>query len=177
MMTTNWRDYADKLTVQQVADLTAIESACGDRAGDHLIIQAQAHVEGNRIDREQFGHLPIPHGAGRLFHWAKDGNGWAREFECARYTVGGVTVGVEGRQDANGTIEATVFVSVNDLATSRGGTLSADESRELAAALTTAAEDLDRCAHMDAKLREQDAADDLWSAVPVDPLFMKGTVR
>ncbi len=50
--------------------------------------------------------------------------------------------------------------------------LTADDARLLSERLTAAAEVLDRLADADKAQRDLDAADDAWSAVPIDPPFM-----
>jgi hypothetical protein len=110
--------------------------------------RARDHVRQNKIDAEQFGHLPTPAGANKIFHWEDDGEGhWTRQFEGTRCGFGlankgkfanRVDVCIDGLQHGDGTIERSIFVY------SSGAEMTSADARQLATTLTEAADELDR---------------------------------
>jgi hypothetical protein len=117
--------------------------------------------------RLRYANIPAPAGATRVDDWYQFGaphESWLRYFDCARIGTGRLAVGVGGSQDSDGNVEHTAQVLADDVTL-----LSAEDARLLAERLTAAAEVLDRLADADKAQRELDAADDAWSAVPIDP--------
>lgn len=138
---TTWRDLADELTPQQVEDFAYRETVIepGPDRTALFLQQARRHVEGNRIDRERFGHVPAPAGARRVWHWEVDRQegGWHREFEGREWKVAAVSLFVQGRQFPDATVHAEVTLDAT------AAILGAEELRALAAVLCEAAQELE----------------------------------
>ena len=137
---TTWRDLTDKLTEEQITDLTALEKVYRNapEADRTLLAEAQEHAEGNR----RLGHVPAPVGAVRLYQWQHDPEEdglWRREFEGREWKVGPVAVVVGGHQRADGSALASMFVYGGD-----GANLTNVEARRLAAVMVEAADEVDR---------------------------------
>jgi hypothetical protein len=147
--TTGWRDVADRLTAHQVAQLARREASHRDTAGGvdpavaaMLLADAVEHAEANTRDRERFGHIPEPAAAlDYLGHWEHNPDrGWYRCFEAWGWRVGPVFGYVAGEQRTDGTISAEAQFDTEGL---MGSGLSADDTRQVAAALLDLAEKLD----------------------------------
>jgi hypothetical protein len=120
--------------------------------------------------RIRYANIPAPAGATRVDDWYQFGaasESWLRYFDCSRIGTGRLAVGVGGSQDSDGKVVHSAQVIADDVTN-----LTAEDARLLSERLTAAAEVLDRLADADKAQREQDAADDSWSAVPIDPPFM-----
>ncbi|QNI06495.1 hypothetical protein GAN17_09440 [Mycobacterium kubicae] len=150
---TTWRDLENELTFDQVGQLLSFESkAKGDPASvaEVLLKDAREHVRQNKIDDENFGHLPTPAGAEHVYHWEDDGEGhWSRQFLGVSAVVkrpspqypnhrNSVEIGIDGIQHQDGTIERTVHIY------SGGTSFTATEVRELVTHLARMAEEIDR---------------------------------
>jgi hypothetical protein len=102
----------------------------------------------NLRDNAQFGHLPEPEGARKLWYWEDDGAGnWSRRFDGTRRGVGldqtgvfanRVDVDLDGVQHSDGSIVRAITVYSKD------SEITAEQARSVAAALTEAADELDR---------------------------------
>lgn len=170
-----WRDYADQLTPQQTASLEGMAARFADStsvvppavAAATLATWASDYAAGNDADT-RYASVPVPPGA-TADEWNQrtDGTGWERaiEWPCPVETgVDGTAVDIAGYQNADdGQFTRAVILWADDPVT-----LTAAQARQLARALMRAAEALDRLDDTDERQREQDAADDAWSAVPVD---------
>ncbi len=118
----------------------------------------------------RYANIPAPAGATRVDDWYQFGaahESWLRYFDCSRIGTGRLAVGVGGSQDSDGKVVYSAQALADDVTN-----LTAQDARLLAERLTAAAAVLDRLADADKAQREQDAADDAWSAVPIDPPFM-----
>jgi hypothetical protein len=165
-----WRDITG-LTDEQT---TAMEQTERMLLGHHpqaeaiCIEQAEYMAACNSIDAEH-AHIAVPAGA-RADLWVRDGDSgeWSRCLEWAQIptTVPAVDLYVDGRQllDGSHTTQVSLY--------SDGAHLTGVQARALAAALVQAAAVLDRRADANKAQRDLDAADDAWSAVPIDPPFM-----
>ncbi len=142
----------------EAARLAAREAAQDER---------DAQADAARI---RYSNIPAPAGATRVDDWYQFGaahESWLRYFDCSRIGTGRLAVGVGGSQDSDSNVGYSAQVLADDVTN-----LTADDARLLSDRLTAAAEVLDRLADADKAQREQDAADDAWSAVPIDPPFM-----
>lgn len=137
---TSWRQLADYLTPAQVQSFTRREAKYPGLPAELLVGQARAHVEGNRIDQERFGHVPDPVGATYIWHWQVDrqDGGWRREFEGRDWHVGRLTAHLCGQQLPDASVTARVGI---DCPT--GEEFSAEDLRRIAAALCEAADELE----------------------------------
>jgi hypothetical protein len=140
-----WRDLTDQLTDGQNRALGRIETDLLQRGAppaeiaDTLLEHARDHANHNLHDAAHFGHLPDPAGAQFVEHFEDDGHGgWSRRFDGTVRAVDDVHVQVVGAQHTDGRIERSVHVHAN------GVELTGGQARELAAALTEAADELDR---------------------------------
>jgi len=149
-----WRDLIDELTAEQIAELEEFEAqpsdSCFVQAG--LLKDARQYAAWNATDRVLFGHMPKPTDAKDTGHWRQDGEHWHRLFwgtervchsaecECDHdddVVCDGVgKVDVVGQQFSDGLISRHVDLRSRDL--------DAPGCRRLAAALLSAAEELDR---------------------------------
>lgn len=148
---TTWRDLADQLTTDQVTFLEQFEAtALSDPASvaEHLLAEARDRARHNLEDAARFGHLAMPAGAVKMWHWEDDGEGrWSRMFDGTRRGFGldrtgvaanRVDVFIDGVQYADGSIVRKINVY------SDSGELTADEARALATAFVEAADELER---------------------------------
>jgi len=152
-----WRDLADELTAEQIADLQQWEAQPSDDCFVQaaLIAQARRYAAHNITDEMLFGHMPTPTDARETSHWRHDEgeahwyrffDGTAREChseECACDRDDDVVCDSIGSADIVGTQFSDGFISRHvDLRCVRE--LDAPACRTLAAALLNAAEELDR---------------------------------
>lgn len=151
---TTWHDLRDQLTDIQIAWITGFEKRYPDLDGsisadinEITLHYARTHAEQNKIDQEQFGHLPIPEGARHVMHWENDGTGrWYRGFDGQEWIVKipgpeGSTrarVDISGTQREDGSIERHIYVSADDC------WYTAEQAIQLAGALVSAAAELNR---------------------------------
>ncbi len=100
-----WRDYADRLTPEQLARFEAYEVDFPGEPG-WLRVEAEDLVKRNTAEVERFGDLPIPAGAVKMFTADHDAEGrWSREFEGNTYNVAGVSLYLHGVQTETGKVE------------------------------------------------------------------------
>uniref|UniRef100_UPI003F9CAF62 hypothetical protein n=1 Tax=Mycobacterium sp. TaxID=1785 RepID=UPI003F9CAF62 len=85
-----------------------------------------------------FDHVAQPAGAVRTFHWQLDGN-WFRDFEGTTRRGRQAHVQICGRQQADGSTRRWIAVHTRHL-----NALDPTAARELAAALTDAADETER---------------------------------
>ncbi len=134
----DWRTLTDKLTPEQISDLTETESVRGITAAG-LLAMARQHVESN-LGAIMCADLPTP-AAVEVMPWQPDDDGdgtdYSRYFTITSDTVAGVGLDMAGMQHSSGHIEHSIVLDVED-------GLSADQARALAAALLAAADELDR---------------------------------
>lgn len=141
--TTTWREFAEQLTAAQYARYVERDRLYGDGPGWQrlLIDQARADVAGNRTDAQLFPEIPEPAGVSNVDHWQLDAveGKFFRYVEGGRWHVGGLDAVVLGTQHADGRVECAVQIEVEG-----GRDFGAAQLREIAAALTEAAAQLDR---------------------------------
>jgi hypothetical protein len=128
-----WRDLADQLTVAQIVQLERLEH---DKPQE-LLEMARQWVAENNAEAEFLQHVPTPAGAVRTFRWQLDSN-WFRDFEGTTRRVGQTRVHICGRQLADGSSRRWITVHTRHL---HG--LDAAAARQLAAALTEAADEIE----------------------------------
>lgn len=147
---TSWRDLADQLTAEQIAELEYCERAQippeVDQPQGHLNY-ARAMAQRNLAQAVCAG-IPVPAEAvGEPCGWEEWGVRWGRMYTAApertgRRKTGGDrrplwTVSVQGVQFDDCSVERSVTASVDD------GPLTAADARQFAAALIEAAADLE----------------------------------
>ena len=129
-----WRDVANQLTAAQIAQHERLER---DESGT-LLEMARQWAANNAISGEPFGDVAPPTGAVRTFAWQLDSN-WFRDFEGTTRRGGPARVQIFGRQQADGSTRRWIAVHSRYL-----DTLDAAATRELAAALIDAADEIER---------------------------------
>ncbi|MGD9620326.1 MAG: hypothetical protein AB7G47_07295 [Mycolicibacterium sp.] len=152
MNTTNsptWRDYADQLTEQQIAFITAYENSHRDA---DMLDYAISHAKQNRHDREHFGHIPTPDTPIRISAWepADDDNTlgpWLRTYDLRDWIIdlpgeperaNRADITLAGTQHDDGRIERWVIVEAHAVR------MTGQKARELAAVLLEAVNALDK---------------------------------
>jgi hypothetical protein len=129
-----WRDVANQLTAAQIAQLERLE-----RDEPKTLLQtARQWAAKNMIAAVSFGDVAPPAGAVRTFAWQLDGN-WFRDFEGTTRRGGPARVQIFGRQQADGSTRRWIAVHSGHL-----DALDAAATRELAAALIDAADEIER---------------------------------
>ncbi len=139
----SWRQYADELTAEQIANYEENEARLLPEYRDQLVDYARYDVERNRMTA-QYADLPMPPGAELQQQWVRDflGDGsWCRTVRWAEYTTGieDVEVELNGLQKTDGTYTRRVALNAWDEVV-----MTSEQARFLAAALLKAADDLDR---------------------------------
>lgn len=144
---TTWRDYASQLTAEQVASLEHCESRLSPPVAAHpqgvaaLAEHARDMAETNAVDA-RYADVPLPAGAIQNDGWSRhsDTGNWYRLIEWATIPTQtpAVEVCVDGRQATDGTFTRDVAIYAEDVR------LTAMQARALAAALSAAADELDR---------------------------------
>jgi hypothetical protein len=129
-----WRDVADQLTAEQIAQLERIESD----EPQTLLEMAREWAANNITAAVPLDDVAPPAGAVRTFHWQLDSN-WFRDFEGTKHRGGQAHVQIYGRQQADGSTRRWIAVHTRHL-----DGLDAAAARELAAALTEAADEIQR---------------------------------
>lgn len=141
---TTWRDLSDQLTERQIAEFTQHEAAYPDER-KYMLMEARSYAEQNLNDRLHFGHIEKPEGATKTYLAEQSADGrWFREFAGTSRVVAGVTVYLDGKQFADGTVARELTIGVDDLPSGPGGRVSSAEARAIAARLVEAADELDR---------------------------------
>jgi hypothetical protein len=129
-----WRDVAGQLTAAQIAQLERLE-----RDEPHTLLEmAQQWAAKNMAAAPPLDQITPPTGAVRTFGWQRDSN-WFRDFEGTMRRGGLVRVQICGRQEADGSTRRWITVHTRHL-----DALDAAAARELAAALTEAANEMER---------------------------------
>ena len=137
-----WRELADELTPDQLAAVIKIETDTPESPAlaQALLDMARDHVRKNRDDRSLFGNLAEPSAAVHIWHWEKSDRGyWTREFSGSPRVVANLEVVIDGVQRSDGSIRRWASVYSKETAE-----LSPAELRSAAAALTAAADELER---------------------------------
>ena len=131
---TNWREITG-LAAQQAAQLSADVS----QTEDDLLDIAKTMAERNQL-QTTLAHITAP--VARVGAWYHDGETITRTIWGSETVLETVTARIAGEQDSSGTI--TAWIEVVENAGSDGAGMNAGQARELAAALITAADELDR---------------------------------
>jgi hypothetical protein len=129
-----WRDVADQLTAAQIAQLESLERD----EPQTLLEMARQLAAKNVTTAAPFDHVAQPAGAVRTFNWQLDGD-WFRDFEGTTRRGGPARVRIFGRQQADGSTRRWIAVDTRHL-----DALDPAAARELAAALTDAADEIER---------------------------------
>ncbi|OBI11851.1 hypothetical protein [Mycobacterium sp. E2497] len=130
----NWRDVADHLTAAQIAQLERLEHD----EPQTLLDMARQWAAKNVSAGMPFDAIGPPDGAVRTFDWHLDSN-WFRDFEGTSRRCGSAHVQICGRQQVDGSTRRWISVHARHL-----NALDASAARELAAALTEAADEVER---------------------------------
>jgi hypothetical protein len=141
---TTWRDLADQLTPDQIAELEYCEREqvppgafsaqgqlnCARSMAQHNIIQALC------------ADVPVPADAtGDVNDWEEwEGGGHARMYTCSLRATDKMSAEIVGIQHDDGRIER--FILAND--PNRDGSMTAAQARQFAALLVEAADEMDR---------------------------------
>ena len=146
MSAPTWRDYADKLTAEQVASMERFEGKMAHigqvpQAVEALRAEAEYMAQCNAVDA-QYADVPLPAGASTdCAGWARntETGEWARPVEWATFPAPGtaVEVCIDGMQSTGGTFTRDISLYAEDC------DLSAEQARTLAAVLAAAADELD----------------------------------
>lgn len=130
----SWRDLADALTAAQITQLERLERD----EPQALLKTAQQWAAENTTAAERFDEVAPPASAVRTFGWQRDGT-WFRDFAGTMRPAGQARVQVFGRQRADGSVRRWITVHTRHL-----DALDAAAARTLAAALTDAADEIER---------------------------------
>jgi hypothetical protein len=129
-----WHDVANQLTAAQIAQLERMERL----EPQTLLEMARQWAAKNMIAAVPFDDVAPPAGAVRTFAWQRDSN-WFRDFEGTTRRGGPARVQIYGRQQADGSTRRWIAVHSRPL-----DGLDAASAGELAAALTDAADEIER---------------------------------
>ncbi|WP_156673178.1 MULTISPECIES: hypothetical protein [unclassified Mycobacterium] len=129
-----WRDVADQLTAAQIAQLERLERD----EPQTLLDMARQWAAKNVSAGMPFDTIAPPDGAVRTFDWQLDRN-WFRDFEGTTRRGGRARVQIYGRQQVDGSTRRWIAVHARHL-----DALDGIAARELAAALTDAADEIER---------------------------------
>lgn len=129
-----WRDVADQLTATQIAQLERLEHD----EPQTLLAMAREWAAKNVSTEMSFDDVAPPAGAVRTFGWQLDSN-WFRDFEGTNRRGRYARVQICGRQQADGSTRRWIAVHTRHL-----DALDPAGARELAAALTEAADEMER---------------------------------
>ena len=141
----SWRDVADRLTAAQIAQLECLEHD----EPQTLLEMAQQWAARNVTAGMPFDAVAPPDGAVRTFDWQLDSN-WFRDFEGTSRRVGRARVQIYGRQQVDGSTRRWISVQPRHL-----DVLDAATARELAAALTDAADEIERLTYATQHVRSE----------------------
>ena len=132
-----WREVADQLTAAQIAQLERLER----EEPRSLLEMARQWAAKNTTAAAPFDNVAPPAGAVRTFHWQLDSD-WFRDFEGTTRRAGPARVQICGRQQADSSTRRWIAVHTRHL--DALDALDAAATRELAAALTDAANEIER---------------------------------
>ena len=139
---TTWRDLADQLTPQQIAEMEYCEREQippGLSEPRHFLNSARAMIRHNLVQAMCADVPPPSEATGTLCDWEeRDGDRFGRMFTVSRADVADTGVEICGVQYDDGRIERAILL------TDAPEDITAAEARALAAALLAAADDLDR---------------------------------
>jgi len=138
----SWRQYADELTPEQIANYEENEVRLLPEHRDQLVDYARYDVECNRMTA-QYADLPLPPGSELQDQWVRDflGDGsWCRRVRWLECTTGmeDVEVEINGLQKTDGTYTRRITLNAWDEVV-----MTSEQARTLATALRNAADDLD----------------------------------
>jgi hypothetical protein len=136
---TTWRELADQLRPEQIAELDGWER--GGYAAASVLFTARVWAAENMSDAAMFGHIAPPPDAAKCYGWQPgDGELWSRAWEGPQHRVAAVTFYVSGRQFGDGNCErGEIIVEV----TGTPRALTPAQARELADDLLAAAGEID----------------------------------
>ncbi|MBI2693308.1 hypothetical protein [Mycobacterium nebraskense] len=136
---------ADRLTAAQIAQLERLEHD----EPQTLLEMARQWAAKNVTAGMPFDAVAPPDGSVRTFDWQLDSN-WFRDFEGTSRRVGRVRVQIYGRQQVDGSTRRWISVQTRHL-----DALDAPTARELAAALTDAADEIERLTYATQHVRSE----------------------
>jgi hypothetical protein len=136
-MTSTWREIAEQLTADQIADLELMERR-GEPA-DGLLKEARAYAAINLRGAVDFGHIGWPPEAEVCHEWCEINGRWQRDFTGAVRRVGQCQVFLLGAQFDDGTVQRRRVVAQFDGQGEQE--LTSAEARVLASALVAVADD------------------------------------
>jgi hypothetical protein len=132
---TTWRDVADELTAKERASLERLERETQGRAPAELLLDLARRGIAGRLADMAYCDVPAPAHATWVGQWEEHVElGWSRSLVWREYRG----VAIDGNQQCDGTVVRGVSVYVE------GERFTSAEARELAAALSEAADELDR---------------------------------
>jgi hypothetical protein len=139
---TSWRDLADQLTPPQIAEIEYCEREGippGLAEPKHHLNAARAMAQRNLLQALCADiALPVEAGSGEVYDWEeRDNDRFGRMYGISSHGLGTTTVDVVGVQYNDGRIERHVLVYEPD-------DLTAEQARELGAALIEAADEIER---------------------------------
>ena len=140
-----WRDVTDQLSAAQIAELERLEHD----EPQTLLEMARQWAAKNVTAGMPFDTVAPPDGAVRTFDWQLDSN-WFRDFEGTSRRGGRARVQIYGRQQADGSTRRWIGVQTRHL-----DALDAATARELAAALTDAADEIERLTYAKQQVRSE----------------------
>lgn len=129
-----WRDVADQLTAAQIAQLERLERD----EPQTLLEMAREWAAKNISTAMPFDDVAPPAGAVRTFDWQLDSN-WYRDFEGTTRRGRHGSIQIFGRQQADGSTRRWITVHTRHLQA-----LDAAAAREIATALTDAADEMEQ---------------------------------
>lgn len=132
---TNWRELADQLTPEQIADIEQLPPDANP------VVLARAYAHHNVVASVHGDVAPPADAIDEPTPWHAYDDSYARMYTAANWTLGssGRGVTIFGWQFVDGRIERYVTVSGDS-----DGLMTSDDARQLAAALMEAAEVMER---------------------------------
>ncbi len=135
---TTWRELADQLRPEQIAELDGWE--CGGYEAAKLLFTARVWAGENVADTVMFSHVAAPPDAAELLCWCRDNDGaYSRDFTTAPRRFGETMIYVNGRQLSDGRCVRWITLWANE-----ADHLSPAQAREFAAMLVRVADEIDR---------------------------------
>jgi hypothetical protein len=139
---TTWRDLADQLTPEQIAELEYCERGGvppGLADAEHQLNGARAMARHNLIQTLCADIPAPPDAAGRLYAWEEWGDGHGRVYTVSTRTGANTSVEILGIQHDDGRVERFILAQASD----DDGGMTAAQARQFAAVLLDAADELD----------------------------------
>jgi hypothetical protein len=143
----HWRELAGYLTPETIASFEASEHlarteahlAFPDQDPAEVLRRIQARLLEGARQQVPFAGVQLPAGATGADTWQDDGTGtWSRVVYGTRRDVSHLAIGIDGIQSPDGTVRWSAYADTDDEAASP------EELRAYAAALTAAADELER---------------------------------